>query len=227
MTALTFGTAVTLCIATVGWFVGINASFILVNWYGAREVKADQAPRVYSALVNLANVAGSPCPRLFVTSAMWPNGFAVAGRRGRFVVITEGAFDLLTAEELRGLLALLVAMSSRPALRRETVCATFAMICAPLLLPAVVRWVLSTKRWFAIDAQAAQLSSLNSVASALHALDSKGRTATQSVTSAAGALFCVGLPKKGEGDGFWATHPPIEARLAALGSSSSTVSVAR
>jgi Zn-dependent protease with chaperone function len=192
----------------------------VMNWYGGHEVKSDRAPGAFSVLEDLANAAGCPCPRLFVTTAMWPNGFAVADRRGRFVVITEGAFDLLTAAELKGLLALLVAMSARPSLRRETVCATLAMICAPLLLPGVVRWVLPKKRWFAIDARAVQLSGVDAVASALRALDSKG---TQTVTSAAGALFCLGPRRNGERlDGRWATHPPIEARLAAMGRGSST-----
>ena len=211
---------VVLSLAAVGWFAVLTASSLLLGRYGAAEAGPDQAPLAHAIVDELAAAARCPRPRLFVMPAAQPNGFALVGRDGRIVVLTEGVFDTLDATALRGLLALLVALTARSATRLDTALAALAVVSAPLVLPTLilVRSGLRGERWNAIDEAAVQLAGAGAVSAALKALDPRAGAAGAPRPIAAWSLFCV-RPEEPRGwlDRALATHPPVSERVARLG----------
>ena len=74
----------------------------------ARAVPADEAqmPEYFRIVRELSSQAGMPMPRLYVTPDRQPNAFAT-GRNPQHaaVAVTAGILDILTSDELRGVLA--------------------------------------------------------------------------------------------------------------------------
>ncbi|NUO50470.1 MAG: zinc metalloprotease HtpX [Polyangiaceae bacterium] len=72
----------------------------------AREVAPNEAPELYEMVAELAGRAEIPMPRVFVIDDPQPNAFAT-GRNPKHgvVAVTTGITRLLTARELRGVLA--------------------------------------------------------------------------------------------------------------------------
>lgn len=74
--------------------------------YRAQPVSREQLPRVYQVVERLTQKAGLPMPRIYVIPTDSPNAFAT-GRNPQHasVAVTEGILNLLTDEELEGVLA--------------------------------------------------------------------------------------------------------------------------
>ncbi len=79
---------------------------LILTIYRAKEAGADQLPQVHRILRNLTQSAGLPLPRLYLIPTATPNAFAT-GRDSRHasVAVTSGLLNLLTEEELEGVLA--------------------------------------------------------------------------------------------------------------------------
>jgi heat shock protein HtpX len=72
----------------------------------ARPVGEVEYPRLYREVRELSTAARLPVPRIYVSPALPPNSFAVGrSRRTAKICCTEGLLRLLTADELRGVLA--------------------------------------------------------------------------------------------------------------------------
>ena len=73
---------------------------------GAKPVSESEAPKLYEAVRELTTRAGLPMPRLFVIPQDQPNAFAT-GRNPKHsaVAVTRGILNLLSEDELRGVLA--------------------------------------------------------------------------------------------------------------------------
>jgi heat shock protein HtpX len=72
----------------------------------AVEVTPAQAPALHHMVGELAQRAGIPKPRVFITPEVQPNAFATGRNPQRGVVaVTEGLLSLLDRRELRGVLA--------------------------------------------------------------------------------------------------------------------------
>lgn len=73
---------------------------------GAREVGPDQAPQLHQMVASLAQRAGLPMPRVYITPDQAPNAFAT-GRNPQHaaVAVTEGILRALDHDELEGVLA--------------------------------------------------------------------------------------------------------------------------
>jgi heat shock protein HtpX len=74
--------------------------------YRAQAVSREQLPRVYQVVERLTQKAGLPMPGIYVIPTDSPNAFAT-GRNPQHasVAVTEGILNLLTDEELEGVLA--------------------------------------------------------------------------------------------------------------------------
>jgi heat shock protein HtpX len=73
---------------------------------GAKPVTREQLPRLYEVMERLAAKASLPVPKLFVVPDAAPNAFAT-GRSPRHasVAVTQGLLQLMTDDELEGVIA--------------------------------------------------------------------------------------------------------------------------
>jgi len=101
------GMIIALGIAAVMNFVSYFFSDkIALATYRAQAVTREQLPRVYQVVERLTQKAGLPMPKIYVIPTESPNAFAT-GRNPKHasVAVTQGILNLLSDEELEGLLA--------------------------------------------------------------------------------------------------------------------------
>ncbi|MCK5928787.1 MAG: zinc metalloprotease HtpX [Nocardioides sp.] len=100
--------------ALIVGFIGIGIA--LYQWWSsdtvamkamrAREVTPQQAPELHAMIDRLCVLADMPKPRVGVADTSMPNAFATGRSPDRsVVVVTTGILQLLTVEELEGVLA--------------------------------------------------------------------------------------------------------------------------
>ena len=84
------------------WF----SDAMVLRMYNAQEVDAASAPQFYSVVQELSQRAGLPMPRVYLIDEAQPNAFAT-GRNPEHAAVaaTTGILQLLTARELRGVMA--------------------------------------------------------------------------------------------------------------------------
>jgi len=84
------------------WF----SDAMVLRMYNAQEVDAASAPQFYSVVRELSQRAGLPMPRVYLIDETQPNAFAT-GRNPEHAAVaaTTGILQLLTARELRGVMA--------------------------------------------------------------------------------------------------------------------------
>src|ERR1035441_1090657 len=101
------GMLIALAFAAVMNFVSYFFSDkIALAMYRARPVTREELPRAYQAVERLTQKIGIPMPKIYVIPTDSPNAFAT-GRNPKHasVAVTQGILDLLTDEELEGVLA--------------------------------------------------------------------------------------------------------------------------
>src|SRR6202795_3289455 len=101
------GMLLALGIAVVTNFVAYFFSDkIALRTYRAQAVTREQLPRVYNVVERLTQKIGLPMPKIYVIPTDSPNAFAT-GRNPNHasVAVTQGILNLLTDEELEGVLA--------------------------------------------------------------------------------------------------------------------------
>lgn len=79
---------------------------LVLKMYNAREVDEYSAPQFYDMVRELARKAGLPMPRVYIIDEAQPNAFAT-GRNPEHAAVaaTTGILRLLSARELRGVMA--------------------------------------------------------------------------------------------------------------------------
>lgn len=79
---------------------------IVLKMYRAREASEAEAPVLYRIVRRLSQKAGMPMPKVYIIPDMSPNAFAT-GRNPNHAAVaaTEGIMQLLTEEELSGVMA--------------------------------------------------------------------------------------------------------------------------
>jgi len=79
---------------------------IALRMYRAQPVSREELPRAYAAVERLTQKIGIPMPKIYVIPNDSPNAFAT-GRNPQHasVAVTQGILNLLTDEELEGVLA--------------------------------------------------------------------------------------------------------------------------
>jgi heat shock protein HtpX len=97
--ALLFGGAMNLF---AYWF----SDTMVLKMYNAREVDETTAPQFYSMVRDLAQRAGLPMPRVYLIDEAQPNAFATGRNpQNAAVAATTGILQLLSAREIRGVMA--------------------------------------------------------------------------------------------------------------------------
>ena len=84
------------------WF----SDSMVLKMYNAQEVDESSAPQFYAMIRELAQRAGLPMPRVYLIDEAQPNAFAT-GRNPEHAAVaaTTGILHLLSARELRGVMA--------------------------------------------------------------------------------------------------------------------------
>ena len=102
------GIAILIGLAGIGvaiyqWY---SSDKVAMRAMGAREVSPQQAPELHAMIDRLCALADMPKPRVGISDSRVPNAFATGRSPDRAVVcVTKGILDVLTAEELEGVLA--------------------------------------------------------------------------------------------------------------------------
>jgi len=82
------------------------SSKMVLRMYGARVVTEREAPDLYAMVDRLRQRAGLPMPTLAIAPHAQPNAFATGRNpRNAVVAVTEGILQLVSREELEGVLA--------------------------------------------------------------------------------------------------------------------------
>ena len=100
---------------------------IVLRMYGAKEVSESEAPSLVQLVRLNAQRAGLPMPKVYIIPSGSPNAFAT-GRNPQHaaVAVTEGILDLLTQDELEGVLAHELAHVKNRDILTSTIAATIA-----------------------------------------------------------------------------------------------------
>src|SRR5919109_1610684 len=101
------GALISLVIAGVMNFISYWWSDkIVLAMYRGKEVKAEDEPRLYGAVQELAQNAGLPMPRVYILPQEAPNAFSTGRSPSHAAVaVTQGIMRLLSSGELKGVLA--------------------------------------------------------------------------------------------------------------------------
>ncbi|MEJ5364424.1 MAG: zinc metalloprotease HtpX [Desulfosoma sp.] len=112
---------------------------IVLAMYRARTVAEDEAPELYRMVRELAVSAGLPMPKVAIIPSETPNAFATGRNPEKAVVaVTEGILRLLSADELRGVLAHELAHVKNRDILVGTIAA--ALAGAIMFIADMVRW---------------------------------------------------------------------------------------
>ena len=105
------------------WF----SDTMVLKMYNAREVDESSAPQFYNMVRDLAQRAGLPMPRVYLIDEQQPNAFATGRNPDHAAVAaTTGILQLLSARELRGVMAHELAHVAHRDILISTVSATMA-----------------------------------------------------------------------------------------------------
>jgi len=79
---------------------------MVLAMYRAREVAENEAPVLYQTVRQLVQVADLPMPKIYIYDSANPNAFAT-GRNPQHaaIAVSSGLLDILTPEEIKGVLA--------------------------------------------------------------------------------------------------------------------------
>jgi len=114
---------------------------IALAMYRAQPVTREQLPRAYAAVERLTQKIGLPMPKIYVIPTESPNAFAT-GRNPQHasVAVTHGILQLLTDEELEGVLAHELGHVSNRDILISSVAATLAG--AITMIASMGRWAM-------------------------------------------------------------------------------------
>jgi heat shock protein HtpX len=104
-----------------------TSSSMVMRMYGARVITANEAPEIYEMVDRLRQRAGLPMPTVAVAPHAQPNAFAT-GRNPQHAVVcvTEGIVNLVSRDELEGVIAHELAHIKNHDMLLQTMTATLA-----------------------------------------------------------------------------------------------------
>ncbi len=112
---------------------------IALAMYRARPVSEAEAPELYNIVRTLCERANLPMPKLYIIPQAAPNAFATGRNpKNAAVAVTEGALQLLSREELMGVLGHELGHVKHRDILISTVASTVAG--AIMFLASMIRW---------------------------------------------------------------------------------------
>ncbi len=112
---------------------------IVLKMYRAREVSETEQPAFYSMVRRLAAQANMPMPKVYVIPTLSPNAFATGRNpQNAAVAATEGIMQILSADELEGVMAHELAHVQNRDTLISTIAATFAGAIS--MLGSMLQW---------------------------------------------------------------------------------------
>ena len=112
---------------------------IVLKMYRAMEVDPAQATGLYRMVEGLSQKAGLPTPRIFIIPSESPNAFATGRNPEHAVVaVSQGLLQMMSEEELKGVLAHELAHVKNRDILISSIAATLAG--AIMMLASMARW---------------------------------------------------------------------------------------
>jgi len=112
---------------------------IVLRMYRAHEVDMNQAPELYQMVQNLSTRAGIPMPKLFVIPQEGANAFATGRNPSHAAVaVTQGIMQIMSREELEGVLAHELSHIIHRDILISSIAATLAGVV--MMLADMARW---------------------------------------------------------------------------------------
>jgi heat shock protein HtpX len=112
---------------------------MVLKMYRAQEVTRNEAPQLWDMVQELSSRAGLPMPKVCIIPQQAPNAFATGRNPEHGVVaVTQGLMDLMSPEEVRGVLAHELGHIKNRDILIGTVAATMAG--AIMMLASMARW---------------------------------------------------------------------------------------
>jgi heat shock protein HtpX len=214
---------------------------------GAKPISEQEAPKLYAAVRELTTRARLPMPRLYLIPQDQPNAFATGRNPDHAAVaVTRGILNLLSEDELRGVLSHELAHVRHRDILIQSVAsaigaaitylaymllwfggddnnspvgliASLALVLLAPLAATIIQLSISRQREYAADAGGAEIcGNPESLASALLRLEQGAAQMPMQVNQASEPLYIV-RPFKDKGvAGLFSTHPPIEERVRRL-----------
>lgn len=211
----------------------------------ARPVSQQEAPQLYTTVQYLAQRAGLPMPRLYITPDMQPNAFAT-GRDPQHaaIAVTQGILQVLPPAELEGVLAHEMSHIKHRDILISSVAATLAGVLSflPRLLwlfggrrsgigtvgrlamwilapiaAMIIQMMVSRSREYEADREGARLCGHAApLADALRRLESGAQTIPMQANQATAHMYIIN-PLRGAGfQKMFSSHPPTSERVARL-----------
>jgi len=114
---------------------------IVLAMYRAQPLTEDESPKVYSIVRELSQKSNMPMPRIYLIPNATPNAFATGRNPEHAVVaVTQGILELLSHEELKGVLAHELAHVANRDILISSISATLAGAIS--MLAFMARWAL-------------------------------------------------------------------------------------
>jgi len=210
----------------------------------ARQISRPEDPMLWDTVQELTERAGLPMPRVYISPAPAPNAFATGrGPHHSAVCVTEGLRQMLSREELEGVIAHELSHIKHRDILISTVAAVVAgaitwvtylvfwgggsrrtnplvaivlLILAPLAA-ALIQMAISRSREFEADRSGADLAgSGRGLAGALQKLEMANKRIPLRVPDGQSNMFIVAPLTGSDMAKLFRTHPPTEERIARL-----------
>jgi len=230
--------------AGMNFFAFFFSDKIALATMRAREISRSQDPVLWNIVANLSERAGLPMPRVYVSPAQAPNAFATGrGPRHSAVCVTEGLRQMLSHEELEGVIAHELAHIKHRDILISTVAAVVAgavtwvtylvfwgggnrrsnplvalllLILAPVAA-SLIQMAISRSREFEADRLGARLAGTGrGLARALQKLEAASRRIPLPVPDSQSNMFIVAPLTGSDMAKLFRTHPPTDERIARL-----------
>ena len=216
---------------------------LVLKRYRAREVSRSENPRLYNMVEKLAATADLPMPRVYIVPDQNPNAFATGRNPSHAAVAaTKGILQLLTDDELEGVMAHELSHVKNRDTLTSTVAATIVgaitmlgqigrygatsrnknpmVMIGMVLLPfaaIIMRMAISRVREYAADEGGANISGKPmGLANALNKLGKGVALNPISGGNPADSHLFIVNPFRGSFQSLLSTHPPMEKRISRL-----------